>query len=264
MASPSYHGRPARLKGLYWETTSELDGSPIVVIFTGIGRPSANEKTGAMVQAWILAADADPLETSRKGADGSICGSCPHRWSLGGACYVTLHRAPLQIWRSWRAGAYERLDLDSPEHIRALRRAPLRLGAYGDPAAVPGAFWARFFASIRPASWTGYTHQWRDPRFLFLRRIVMASCDAPADVDEARRAGWRTFRIKAQGDAPLPGEFSCPASAEGGFRLTCEACGACNGAMRGAGRKGSPVIDVHGSRAGRFLALPVLTGGAAR
>ena len=36
------------------ETTSPYDGSPIVLIVTGFDKVTANDKTGSMLQSWIL------------------------------------------------------------------------------------------------------------------------------------------------------------------------------------------------------------------
>ena len=44
-----------------WEGASRLDGSPIVLIVTGLKRKSSNRKTGAMVQSYILRRDVAPL-----------------------------------------------------------------------------------------------------------------------------------------------------------------------------------------------------------
>ena len=58
---------------------SRLDGAPIVVVATGLQRPSENEKTGPMVQTWILRSDEHPVSAVHSGADASICGDCPLR-----------------------------------------------------------------------------------------------------------------------------------------------------------------------------------------
>ena len=49
-----------------------------------------------------------------------------------------------------------------------------------------------------------------------------------------------------RGERILPGEFVCPASVEGGKRLTCGQCCACDGATNSP-RAVSPVINWHGS-----------------
>ena len=47
---------------------------------------SDNVKTGAMAQLYILHPDDYPLEISKQGKDDRVCGECPLRHSLGGAC----------------------------------------------------------------------------------------------------------------------------------------------------------------------------------
>ena len=92
---------------------------------------------------------------------------------------------------------------------------------------------------------TGYTHQWRIRPDL--RPLVMASADRGAEASEAHALGWRTFRVAMPRDiARLNNEAICPASAEGGRKLTCDVCRACNGA---SGRRGSIVIQAHGGAA---------------
>lgn len=224
---------------------SLLDGRPIVAIATA---GTSNAKTGDMVQTWILRADMDPLEASASEADSSVCGQCPHRRSLGGSCYVTLHQAPRAVWYAWWRGSYS-----TPEAGRRVRRAiangaGVRLGAYGDPAAVPVEVW-RSLLEGAPAH-TGYTHQWRNPVAAPLRTLVMASCDSDEDCRDAAAAGWRYFRVKVPGEAPPAGSVECLSDARG---VTCRDCGICNGARPNRDRQPTNVwIDVHGSLSSRF------------
>lgn len=228
---------------------SLLDGAPIVVIATGLaGRGSRNEKTGSLVQTWIIREDVSPVEAIHTGADASICGSCPHRGDIvdgrnkGRSCYVTVHNAPLSVWKTYRAGKYPVLSLAEASQAFAGRR--IRLGAYGDPAAVPFWFWSQALASAD--AWTGYTHQWRTAPAEFAR-FVMASCDSEADHAEAKAMGYRTFRVRLATEALKPREVVCPASAEAGYRTNCAACIACGGT--GAKAKADIAIVVHGSKA---------------
>jgi hypothetical protein len=115
----------------------------------------------------------------------------------------------------------------------------VRIGTYGDPAAVPIAVWRAYTA--RAAHWTGYTHQWR--KALELRPLCMASVDNAAERSEAMALGWRTFRVRVHNEALLEQEFVCPASAEAGKKLTCQQCNRCGGAD---GKRGTPAIFVHG------------------
>jgi hypothetical protein len=122
----------------------------------------------------------------------------------------------------------------------------LRIGSYGDPVAVPYSVWSPLVAVA--AGHTGYTHAWRETRFWRYRRILMASCESLDDANSARARGWRTFRTGPEGELPVRGEFRCPASAEENKRLSCNRCGACDGAKDKPGRA-SVLIQAHGSPA---------------
>ena len=239
-----------------YEGPSQIDGSPIVVIATGLRRVSANPKTGRMIQTWILRRDVNPFAAIHTGADESICGSCPLRGIVERtdgqhktvnrrrACYVSVHQSPLAVWQAYRRGRYEAFD--RRQHLDLFRGRMLRIGAYGDPVAAPYSVWSMLTKVTLGR--TGYTHQWRDGRFWRFRRIVMASVESIDDARLAQSRGWRTFRTAPSGEQPAQGEFACPASAEQGHRLTCEQCGACDGS-NGKPQRASVVIAVHGSPA---------------
>ena len=237
------------MKGfIFYRGPSVLDGSPVVGIAT---LSSTNIKTGPkgkrnMVQTWILRADMSPIEASKAGEDSAICGACPHRHSLGGACYVNIGQAPLGIYRAFKRGAYPDLS-DNPEAIaEALAGRAVRLGAYGDPAALPlDDAWRPLLASV--TAWTGYTHQARHPNFdKGLLRYCMASADTPKQAQKLQAKGARTFRVKSAGAPLMSGELLCLSESKG---VKCIDCGLCDGANREAP---SIVIDVHGSRSSRF------------
>jgi hypothetical protein len=103
------------------------------------------------------------------------------------------------------------------------------------------------------AGWTGYTHQWRSCNEEY-RRYLMASCETALQREQAVSMGWRTFRARLAHEPLEKGEFSCPASAEEGRRLTCEECGACDGA-KPSPRAASPSIVFHapGNGAGDWM-----------
>jgi hypothetical protein len=223
---------------------SMLDGSPIVVIATGLdkARKSANNKTGAMVQTWILRQDIDPRAAANNGSDSSICGDCQLRGTIENgknknrSCYVTLWQAPRNIYATYLRGKYS--DKWDSATFAGLK---FRLGSYGDPAAVPLYVWERALALT--AGHTGYTHQWRiAPE---LAAYCMASADSEADRIQARMLGFRTFRVRRISDAVLPKEVTCPASKEAGHKTQCDACLACGGNTAKA--KADIVIAVHGS-----------------
>jgi hypothetical protein len=226
---------------------SELDGEPIVVIALTGG--STNSKTGNMVQTYIIREDIDPVAAVKTGADESICGDCRHRGNgidgTGRTCYVNLGHGPSSVYRAFLRGRY---PVDPVAAADACNGRIVRLGTYGDPAAVPVNVWLDLLA--QSSGRTGYTHQWRtNPQ---LRSLVMASADTAMSADVARAMGWRTFRVRTAEQPMLVRESVCPASAEAGKKLQCTDCRACDGAT---GRKGSIAIIVHGALAKRFAAV---------
>lgn len=232
---------------------SMLDGAPIVVVATGLGKSSRNEKTGHLVQTWILRDDVSPVDAIHSGADASICGDCPHRGTIengknvGRSCYVTVFQAPLVVWKSVQRGLYPTLSADEARQALAGKR--VRLGAYGDPAAVPMAVWNEALADI--AAGTGYTHQWRTCD-QSLKRFTMASCDTALERELANAMGWRTFRVRTANEPVGKREVVCPASAEAGYKTNCAACVACGGFAAKA--KADIVIMAHGA-AGKINAF---------
>ena len=227
---------------------SAIDGAPIAMI--AITKKSTNSKTGNMVQTYIIRTDIDPVAAVKTGADVSICGDCRHRGNgqngSGRSCYVNLGHGPSSVYRAFRRGSY---PVDTGYDVQnASAGRIVRIGTYGDPAAVPVSVWQRILQ--KAAGHTGYTHQWRNSIAADLRGIVMASADTEAEADAAAIAGWRTFRVRTAAEPLRKRESVCPASAEAGKKLQCADCKACNGA--GSGRKGSIAIVVHGALASRF------------
>ncbi len=226
---------------------SLINRQPIVCIATGLVRKSRNTTTGPFMQTWILADRGEhPLAALRSGGDEAVCGNCPHRpitrpngRRVLGSCYVNVGQAPLVVWQAYRRGVYP--TFRGRKHLDLFRGRLIRLGSYGDPAAIPLAVWDRVCAVA--AGWTGYTHQFRTCDSGYAR-YCMASCETVADRRLALRLGYRTFRVRLPEQPLDAGEFVCPASDEGGNRLTCAACRACSGA---SGEHASPCIIVHES-----------------
>ncbi len=212
---------------VFYQGPSLLTGDPIVGILTGLDTGSMNAKTGPIAQAWILRSDMGPMEAKRANFDDAVCGDCALRGHDGvdSGCYVVVWQSPWTVYRGFRAGAYPAVTW--PELQAVVEGRMVRLGAYGDPAAIPFDVWRRMLDAT--GSWIGYTHSWRrcDPRF---KTIVMASVDTIDEFVSAGLAGWRTFRIR-QHDEPLiaGGEFACPASDEMQHRTTCADCRLCRG-----------------------------------
>jgi hypothetical protein len=241
---------------LVYDGPSKIDGRRIIVILSGLASNSGNAKTGAMVQSWILCASADPISASRTGADVSICGDCPLRGiaepekSSGCAksrgCYVNLLHGPQSIWNAWARG---NIETATPKQAAALLAGrKLRLGSYGDPAAVPPAVWRPMLAAA--SGWTGYSHQHKLARHDW----TMASVETHGQALELWNKGARTFRVVSDvAEVDRAREVLCPASAEAGKRSTCETCGLCMGTATSAK---SIAIVAHGT--GKAHAFRVL------
>lgn len=214
---------------------SELGAGNVVVVTIGLRQRVQNRKTADMLQSYILPADEPPTEAVVSGADALVCGDCKHRPGTGGICYVNIGWGPLVVWKAWKAGLYA--DVTPGLAGELLAGALVRFGAWGDPAAVPLATWTPTLSGLR--GWTGYTHQWRrlDPSWHWL----MASVDSPREHEEAKTAGWRTFRAKEPEEPLLPGERVCLSDARG---IPCAKCLGCDGTARNL--KVDFVIDYHG------------------
>ncbi len=229
------------MAGYFIRTKSQIDGKPIILSFTD---RTTNKKVGNIIQTWIMRERINPYHAILTGGDSSVCGECPRRHFTGGDCYVSMKRGPAAVWDSVRERRANALDLDNPPK-RLIGRV-LRMGAYGDPVAVPMKVWRDVFSALKVTHHLGYTHQWRDPQFSEFKTLLMASCDSESDRKQASRAGWRTFRVRGANDPVLNGEFICPASSESPkIGITCQACRLCDGTNT---RAKDPVIIAHGFR----------------
>lgn len=225
---------------------SQITGAPIVVV--AITR-SSNSKTGDMVQTYVLVDNGQsPVENARSLADAAVCGDCKHRRGMGGACYVNLGQGPRAVADGVVRGIY---PADIGAAAAACAGRMVRLGTYGDPAAVPAPVWAALLAQA--AGHTGYSHQWARGINPAVMQWCMASADTPAERAQAVAMGYRTFRVRLESDDLERGEFVCPASHEGGRRMLCADCGACSGGVGTS--KASPAILAHGSLAGRYITI---------
>lgn len=220
---------------ILYDGPSMIDGAPIVVIINKIDG-SDNAKTGAIVQSFIIRSDVNPVDALKTGADESVCGQCEHRPSLakrtGAApCYVNVGRSVRAVYDAYKRGRYTRASIETI--ALALAGKSLRIGTYGDPAAAPVMVWQRVTRYVFARA--GYSHQWDAPGFdhAAWAPLVMASADT---VDQAARAnlyGMRVFRVSIGADKQA-GETTCPASAEGGRKATCQTCMLCGGTSKAA------------------------------
>lgn len=219
-----------------YEGPSQIDGRPIVVIVNKLAG-SDNAKTGAdLVQTFIIRADVAPTDALKTGDDVSICGQCVHRPILASKtghapCYVNVGRSVRSVFDAYRRGRYVHA---TPGELRAiLAGRKVRLGTYGDPAAAPVSMWQTITADA--AGVVGYSHQWQSVNFdhAAWAPLVMASADTIDEAAQANLFGMRVFRVSVGVDKQT-GETTCPASAEGGRRATCDACMLCGGTSKAA------------------------------
>lgn len=254
-------------------------------ILTGVTSPTSNGKTGPMAQLWIVRADMShgqslsiPYEGTERGwpgerpdmADAAVCGGCP--FAGGQGCYVTT-QATASIHKAAVAGRYpqETLDTLAPLLMAQHRRgviAGLRLGAYGDPVALPFELIEDLMNRLQPVRHTfqvtGYTHAWKaqyrmadqpepDERW---RRYLMASCHHAADSLLAYKQGWRPYVVLPRGTPEEIRAYAraadvaiCPASDEANNRLTCAACGGCDGRSGRQDKRKGFGLALHGGAA---------------
>jgi hypothetical protein len=219
-----------------YEGPSTIDGAPIVVIVNKIHTDSKNDKTGAIVQTFIIRSDIDPVKALQTGDDASVCGQCEHRPKLAkkngkAPCYVQVAKSVLSVYNAYRRGRYVKAD---PATIAAaLAGKIVRIGTYGDGAAAPVSLWQTL--TQYTADHVGYTHQWQRAGFDHFgwSSLVMASADTAEQALEAQALSYRTFRVSIGLDKRA-GEISCPASAESGKKTTCDNCMLCAGQMKSA------------------------------
>jgi hypothetical protein len=209
---------------LLYDGPSQLTGARILVIGTA---RNSNRKIGHMVQFWILPA-ISPIAAVRSGADDAVCGDCKLRGTVDGerTCYVEWWRSVENIWQA-RAKA---VPMSPREFAVKHPGLQLRIGAYGDPVAVPVQVWRNLLSTA--AGFTAYTHAWRRPQSIAYQDFCMASVDTLREQLEAACAGWRTFRVRQRDEALQADEVACPASEEAGHRTVCAKCELCQGARR--------------------------------
>jgi hypothetical protein len=228
--------------GLDATDTAIEPGAPIMVLASKAKTPkAANGKTGDMWQFYIIREDIKPTDAIANGLDAAICGSCIHRGVNGKTCYTygTTAVAANGMYRAHHAG--KSLPFD-PSMVTG---DPVRLGAYGDPAAVPVEVWLPIIAAS--SGHTAYTHQWDNPAIdARFRAICQASADNPDETVAANAAGYRAYTVMPVGTTKVPGAVPCPSP-----RISCADCLKCSGT--GLGRKGNVWIEAHGSRAKSFV-----------
>lgn len=225
---------------------SLIDDGPIAAIAVW---GSTNRKTGDLLQVYILRTDMHPIDANRTGADTSICGACPLKGTptdrdSGQAalreCYVTLAQGPSVVFKTLQAGRYDdATSADRQAAVGAGRR--IRIGAYGDGAAVPPIVWVNLLQ--HSLGHTAYSHT----RGLAHPDLYTASVETLDQARDAWADGYRTFRVVKDRSDLQPNEIVCPNETKG---VQCRDCMLCSGARTSAK---SIVITAHGTGKVHFL-----------
>ena len=227
------------MRGLtLYEGPSTLGPDPIVVLATGI-TGSQNIKTGDCYQVYVLLRDIHPHEARITGLDESICGDCslkPLLKNPDGECYVPGYMLN-QPWSAWKENP-ELYPHGSLQDLPLYK--PVRVGAYGDMAAVPHPFpfWYQQLAGFKHLA---YTSQWRTTN---LQALAMASVQSPAEQVDASARGYRTYRRYRGMLELLTKEIECPYP-----RVQCRTCLLCDGTRANETRKHIAVLDAKEKRA---------------
>ncbi len=224
---------------IIYQGPSMIDGKPIVVIANGL-KITKNRKIGNMIQTWILRTDIHPNDALKSGDDYSICGDCMHRGAYSEktktvtdrTCYVNLYKQGVfSIFNAFKRGSYPVCDI---KHMQLFNDRHIRIGSYGDPAAVPLYVWETITKFCK--DYTGYTHQWRTCDSGY-SKFCMASIENVDDYYLANDKGYRTFRvILDQNEARDGNEKACPAQIND--KVHCDKCAFCDG----SGNDGSNML----------------------
>ena len=216
-----------------YKTKNLLNQEVIVQVQIG----STNSKTGDGAQVWILPYEWIVVGKTAMDNDEASCLDCPHSKRGTKRCYVRKGMAEMGLkskvnslhtaFVNGRLNVLPIEDLASNE-VKNIQGKYVRLGAYGEPVLLGE---ANIIAITNAASsFTGYTHQWRNPAYQWAAKYLMASVETEGLMNVAHRMNWRTFRVMDKTQSPIKGiEISCPASKEAGNLTTCNACGLCKG-----------------------------------
>ena len=264
-------GKPAINTAIVWRGVSPWDNvSPIALWVTGLelSADKANDKTGDMVQTYIMRTDMSPLDALQYN-DACICGDCinrlqtrervnartgKHETSEVNTCYVQVQNAPTGMWKSYLNGNVPDVAVSDINDMIIRFDRQTRVGAYGDPAMVPFPVWESLLANVTiDKGHTAYTHQWKREWAQAFKGMCMASCDNIAESREARAMGWGTFTVLGVANFDVEWQTlrrerhtrcAADASLKAIRKVTCQECGQCDGDANH-----HKVIKVHGSAA---------------
>jgi hypothetical protein len=143
-------------------------------------------------------------------------------------CYVLLGQGPTGVYKGLAKNIYP--EAQDAAHIAALGRGRMvRIGTYGDGAAVPAWVWQALISDAK--GHTAYSHQFDVNGASASAALYMQSAGSETEARDAWAKGRRTFRVIQSLDQIVKGsEIVCPASKEAGARVQCAECKLCGGA----------------------------------
>lgn len=215
-----------------YTTTNHLNQECVVNVQHG----SKNSKTGDGVQIFILPMSWITNGKEEMSNDSASCLDCIHSKLKNGSCYVRkgfaeygLKSKVNSLHKQYLSGDLvlspiaELLNVEGDK----IRGKFVRFGAYGEPVLL-GPIVTKQIADIA-LNFTGYTHQWHIPQYEWSKKYFMASVETDALMEKANSKGFRTFRVRTKLQSTKVNEIMCPASKEGGRRVTCNKCVLCKG-----------------------------------
>lgn len=206
-----------------WEGPSQIDGKPIVLILGSI-KSNTNDKTGTQLETYIIRSDIEPSEAAKQGEDYSVCGNCARRPANNGSCYVILFYGPRVRYKEYKEDKYNKLT-----DYRILKGRSLRMGTYGDPAAVPIEVWNRLLKYCE--THTGFTEKWREDIGQPLKGLCMASCSTIEEYNEAKALGWKCY-LSLPVNSPVPKKINRCLYVSDPYKFQCSNCNWCDGAKK--------------------------------
>tara|TARA_Y100000310_G_scaffold133898_1_gene132878 strand:+ start:583 stop:1296 length:714 start_codon:yes stop_codon:yes gene_type:complete len=216
-----------------YQGKSLIDKQDIVVIISGLDGNSQNRKTGHMAQVDIILTDPKPTDAVKSGSDFGICGNCTLRpiYKNAASCYVNKGWSPLTKWKCFQAGKYPRMTPTQANTILKDNGISVRIGAYGEPSAVPFKVWQQL---VDGTKFTAYTHSfnehWYDKR---LDSICMLSLDTKLNtVNASSKRQFRTYKIIGSKNELKPNEIMCPADMSKADGIQCKTCLLCCGSSQ--------------------------------
>ena len=160
-------------------------------------------------------------------------------------CYVNVGQAPQAVWQAYKRGRYP--TYNPKRHANLIRGRRVRLGAYGDPAALPIRI-LRDLVSLSSGH-SGYSHQLfaiDRRRADLVAQFCMASCETLTQHREAVRRGWCPFTVVRPDQQPPAGAVECPFYSHKVRRDSCLLCG-------GTSRRARPVYVIAHAKTGLNL-----------